>query len=155
LSVWAAFTIINYLFSIILIGNGQSKKAFLLTLPQLFMIVVSTSLLVPRYEGFGAAVALIATAFLGNIFGTRMVAGDDKSACHVLTMVFLRAAVPLLLLLIAAPLAKDSFLLLVGFACIAIALLIAVKAITLNDIKALHAALTGMVKRIPAPPTIV
>jgi O-antigen/teichoic acid export membrane protein len=38
LSVWAVFTIINYLFSIILIGNGQSRRAFLLTLPQLLLV---------------------------------------------------------------------------------------------------------------------
>jgi O-antigen/teichoic acid export membrane protein len=155
LSVWMAFTIVNYLFSIILIGNGQSRKAFLLTLPQLFTIVISASLLVPRYEGFGAAIALIATAFIGNIVGARMVAGDDKSTCHVLTMVFLRAAAPLLLLLIAASLAKDSFLLLVGFACITIVLLVAFKAITLNDIKTLRAALIGMAERIPTRRTIV
>jgi O-antigen/teichoic acid export membrane protein len=155
LSVWAAFTIINYLFSIILIGNGQSKKAFLLTLPQLFTIVISTSLLVPRYEGFGAAIALITTSFLGNIIGARLVAGDDKSTGHELTMVFLRAAAPLVLLLIAAPLAKDSFLLLVGFACITIILLIAFKTITLNDIKALRAAVTGMSERITTRRTIV
>jgi O-antigen/teichoic acid export membrane protein len=155
LSVWAAFTIINYLFSIILIGNGQSRKAFFLTLPQLFTIVISTSLLVPRYEGFGAAIALITTAFLGNIIGAWMVAGDDKSSFYLLTKVFLRAAAPLLLLLVVAPYAKDSFLLLVGFTCITIALLIAFKVITLDDIKALRLVLAGMAGRIPTRPTIV
>jgi O-antigen/teichoic acid export membrane protein len=155
LSVWAAFTIINYLFSIILIGNGQSRKAFLLTLPQLFTIVISTSLLVPRYEGLGAAIALITTSFLGNIIGARLVAGDDKSTGHELTMVFLRAAAPLLLLLIAVLQLKDSFPLLVGFACITIVLLVTFKTITLNDIKTLRAAVTGMAGRLPTRRTIV
>jgi O-antigen/teichoic acid export membrane protein len=155
LSVWAAFTIINYLFSIILIGNGQSKKAFLLTLPQLFTIVISTSLLIPRYEGFGAAIALITTSFLGNIIGARLVAGEDKPAGHELTIVFLRAAAPLLLLLIAVLQVKDSFLLLVGFACITIVLLITFKTITLNDIKTLRAVVTGMAGRFPTRRTIV
>lgn len=147
LSVWAVFTIINYLFSIILIGNGQSRRAFLLTLPQLLMIIISTGLLVPLYEGFGAAIALITTAFLGNIIGARLVAGDDRSTCHTLVMVFLRAAAPLLLLLLVVLYTKPSFLLSVGLTSITIVLLITFKVVTLKDINTLGVAISGLAGR--------
>ena len=147
LSVWAAFTIINYLFSIILIGNGQSRRAFFLTLPQLAMIIISTGLLVPLYEGFGAAIALIATAFLGNIIGARLVAGNDKSTGRMLTMVFLRAAAPLLFFLFVVLYTKPSFLLLIGLTTITIALLIAFKVVTPKDINTLRSAISGLAGR--------
>jgi O-antigen/teichoic acid export membrane protein len=147
LSVWAAFTIINYLFSIILIGNGESRKAFLLTLPQLLMIIISASLLVPLYEGFGAGIALITTAFLGNIIGARLVAGDDKATCHTLTMVFLRAAAPLLVLLLVVLYAKPTVLILIGLTTITILLLIAFKVVTQKDINTLSTAISGLVGR--------
>lgn len=154
LSVWAVFTIINYLFSIILIGNGQSRRAFLLTLPQLLIIIISTGLLVPRYEGFGAAIALVATAFLGNIIGARLVAGDDKFTCHMLTTVFLRAAAPLLLLLLVVLYTKPSVLLSTGLTSITIVLLIALKVFTPKDISTIRVALSGMTERGQACPTI-
>jgi len=147
LNVWAAFTIINYLFSIILIGNGQSRRAFFLTLPQLAMIIISTGFLVPLYEGFGAAIALIATAFLGNIIGARLVAGDDKSTCHTLIMVFLRAAAPLLLLLLVVLSTTPSFLFLVVLSSLTIVLLIAFKVVTQKDINMLSTAISGLAGR--------
>jgi O-antigen/teichoic acid export membrane protein len=151
LSVWAAFTIINYLYSIILIGNGHSRKAFMLTLPQLLIILATTGVLVPRYEGLGAAIALVITAFLGNIIGAWLVAGDNRSIYLALTTGFFRAAVPLLVLLIAASSMTASFLLLCGFACITIFLLGIFKAVTLEDLKALREILTGLARRAPAP----
>jgi O-antigen/teichoic acid export membrane protein len=151
LSVWAAFTIINYLYSIILIGNGHSRKAFMLTLPQLLIILATTGVLVPRYEGLGAAIALVITAFLGNIIGAWLVAGDNRSIYLALTTGFFRAAVPLLLLLIAASSMTASFLLLCGFACVTILLLGIFKAVTLEDLKALREILTGLARRAPAP----
>lgn len=147
LSVWAAFTIINYLFSIILIGNGQSRRAFFLTLPQLAMIIISTGFLVPLYEGFGAAIALIVTAFLGNIIGARLVAGIDKSTGRMLTMVFLRAAAPLLLLLLAVLSMKPSFLLLAVLSSMTIVLLIVFKVVTQKDINTLRTAISGLAGR--------
>lgn len=147
LNVWAAFTIINYLFSIILIGNGQSRRAFFLTLPQLAMIIISTGFLVPLYEGFGAAIALIATAFLGNIIGARLVAGDDKSTCHTLIMVFLRAAAPLLLLLLVVVSTTPSFLTLVILSSLTIVLLIAFKVVTQKDINMLRTAISRLAGR--------
>lgn len=150
LSVWIAFAIVNYLFSTILIGNGESRKAFLLTIPQLFMIVICTGLLVPRYEGFGAAMALIATGFLGNLVGAWMLAGNDRHTRHTLLMVTIRAAAPLLLLLIAAFYTQDSFLLLAGFAAIATGLLIATKTIRSSDIRAVRPVISGMIGRMRA-----
>ncbi len=147
LNVWAAFTIINYLFSIILIGNGQSRRAFFLTLPQLAMITISTGFLVPLYEGFGAAIALIATAFIGNIIGARLIAGDDKSTCHTLIMVFLRAAAPLLLLLLVVLSTTPSFLFLVVLSSLTIVLLIAFKVVTQKDINMLSTAISGLAGR--------
>lgn len=153
LSVWVVFTIINYLYSIILIGNGQSKKAFILTLPQLCTIVIASGVLVPRYQGFGAATALVLTAFLGNLIGARLVAGDNVSTRHLLTTGFLRAAVPLLLFLIAAASLASSFALLCGCAGITLLLLMAFKAVTLEDCKVLRATLLGMGERMSALPS--
>jgi hypothetical protein len=96
---------------------------------------------------FGAAIALITTAFLGNIIGARLVAGDDNSACHTLIMVFLRAAAPLLLLLLVVLYTKPSFLLSVCLTSISIVLMIIFKVVTLKDINTLGVAISGLAGR--------
>lgn len=111
------------------------------------MIIISTGFLVPLYEGFGAAIALIATAFLGNIIGARLVAGDDKSICYTLIMVFLRAAAPLLLLLLVVLSTRPSFLFLVFLSSLTIVLLIASRVVTQKDINMLSAAISGLAGR--------
>ncbi len=150
LSVWIAFAIINYLYSTILIGNGESRKAFLLTIPQLFMIVICTGLLVPRYEGLGAAMALIATGFLGNLVGAWMLGGDDQHTRYTLLMVTIRAAVPLLLLLISVFYTQDSFLLLTSCCAIATALLLATNTIRFSDLRAIGPVISRMIGQIRA-----
>ncbi len=153
LSVWVVFTIINYLYSIILIGNGHSRKAFVLALPQLCTNVIASGVMVPRYEGVGAAAALVLTAFLGNLIGARLVAGDNPVTRQVLVSLFLRAAVPLLLFLFGAASLASSFTLICGYAGITLLLLMATKAVTLEDFKVLRATLLGASNRISAVPS--
>jgi O-antigen/teichoic acid export membrane protein len=152
LSVWAAFSIVNYLFSIILIGTGQSRQAFVLTVPQLLMTVISTWMLVPGYEGFGAAIGLLTTAFLGNVLGAWLIAKGNISSWYGLTMVFLRAAVPLLLLLLAVLLTKPSVLVLIAYTSLTIAMLIAFKVITSDDITILRLVTSGIAWRVAVSP---
>ena len=99
LSVWIAFALVNYFYSIVLIGTGRPKSAFVLTVPQLIVILVSTPLLIPHYEGLGAAMALIATAFLGNVVGAKLIAGTDTRMWYAILLNFVRAAIPVLLFL--------------------------------------------------------
>jgi O-antigen/teichoic acid export membrane protein len=155
LSVWMAFSLVNYFYSIILIGAGLPKQAFLLTVPQLVVMVVSAPLLISQYEGFGAAMALIATAFLGNVVGAKLVAGNDRGTWYVLLMNFARAASPLLLFLVIASLEKLSFFSMVCLSGVTLALLIALRVITTNDIIALRVAFSEMFGQVLVRPTPV
>jgi O-antigen/teichoic acid export membrane protein len=155
LSVWVTFALVNYFYSIILIGIGLPKGAFLLTVPQLLIMLLSTSLLVPQYGGFGAAMALVATAFLGNIVGAKIVAGSDRKTWHALLMIFVRAAAPLLLFLIIISHMKLSFFSLVFLSGAILALLIALKVVTAKDINALRLSLSEMIGRLSVRPTPV
>jgi O-antigen/teichoic acid export membrane protein len=155
LSVWVTFALVNYFYSIILIGIGLPKGAFLLTVPQLLIMLLSTSLLVPQYGGFGAAMALVATAFLGNIVGAKIVAGSDRKTWHALLMIFVRAAAPLLLFLIIISHMKLSFFSLVFLSGAILALLIALKVVTTKDINALRLSLSEMIGRLSVRPTPV
>jgi O-antigen/teichoic acid export membrane protein len=155
LSVWMTFAILNYFYSIILIGTGHPKESFLLTVPQLVIMVVSTLLLVPQYEGFGAAMALVITAFLGNIVGAKIVAGGDRDTWYALLMNFARAAAPLLLFLMIASYTELSFFSLVCLSGATLALLIALRVVTKNDISALRRGLSKMMGHVSMRPTPV
>jgi|CXWL01.1.fsa_nt_gi O-antigen/teichoic acid export membrane protein len=148
LSVWAVFTVINYLYSVILIGNGQSKAAFLLTLPQFAVMLIAATVLVPRYQGFGAALALLVTAFIGNLVGAWLL-GADGTERRGLAVGFLRVAVPLLGCLSLVTNMPFSYAMEFGFACLTIVLLVASGALTVADAKVLRAMLVGMVNRAP------
>ncbi len=151
LSVWAVFTVINYLYSVILIGNGQSKAAFLLTLPQFAVMLIAATVLVPRYQGFGAALALLVTAFIGNLVGAWLL-GADGTERRRLAVGFLRVAVPLLVCLSLVANMPSSYAMEFGFACLTIVLLVASGALTVADAKALRAMLVGLVNRTPTSP---
>jgi len=153
LSVWMAFSLINYFYSIILVGRGQSREAFLQTVPQLLIMLWSTSLLVPLYEAVGAASALVITAFLGNLIAAKIVAGDDRNAWWMLTMIFVRAAVPLLLFLVIVSQMKLAFssLMILGGAMLAV--LIMLKVLKTSDIAAVRIVISGMVGQAPVRST--
>lgn len=151
LSVWAVFTVINYLYSVILIGNGQSKAAFLLTLPQFTVMLIAATVLVPRYQGFGAALALLVTAFIGNLVGAWLL-GADGTERRGLAVGFLRVAVPLLVCLGLVVNVPQSFVIEFGLACLAILLLVITGALLGDDVKVLRAMLVGLVKCTPTSP---
>ena len=155
LSVWIAFALVNYFYSIVLIGTGRPKSAFVLTVPQLIVILVSTPLLIPHYEGLGAAMALIATAFLGNVVGAKLIAGTDTHMWYAILLNFVRAAIPVLLFLTIAALVKLSFFSMVGLSGATLALLIALRVITTNDIITLRVALSGILGHASVCPTPV
>ncbi|MBS0151839.1 MAG: oligosaccharide flippase family protein [Nitrospira sp.] len=155
LSVWMAFSLVNYFYSLILVGKGQSREAFMQTVPQLFIMLVSTSMLVPRYEGVGAAIALVITSFLGNLIAAKIVAGDDRGIWWTLTMNFIRVAIPLLLFLIVVSRMKlDLFsLMILGGAMLA--LLIVLKVIKISDITAVRTILSRKAQPAPARSTTI
>lgn len=151
LSVWAVFTVINYLYSVILIGNGQSRAAFLLTLPQFVVMLIAATVLVPRYQGFGAALALLVTAFIGNLVGAWLL-GADGTERRGLAVGFLRVAMPLLVCLGLVVNVPQSFVIEFGLACLAILLLVITGALLGDDVKVLRAMLVGLVKCTPTSP---
>ncbi len=151
LSVWAVFTVINYLYSVILIGNGQSRAAFLLTLPQFVVMLIAATVLVPRYHGFGAALALLVTAFVGNLVGAWLL-GADGTERRRLAVGFLRVAVPLLVCLGLVVNVPQSFVIEFGLACLTIVSLVITGALLGDDVKAFRAMLVGLVKRTPTSP---
>ncbi len=155
LSVWMAFSLVNYFYSIILVGRGQSREAFIQAVPQLLIMLVTTSLLVPLYEAVGAASALVITAFLGNLIAAKIVAGDDRDAWRVLTMNFIRAAVPLLLFLIIASQMKLDFFSLMILGGAMLAALIALKVIKTSDIVAVRIMLSGIIRQAPIRSTTI
>lgn len=155
LSVWVAFALVNYFYSITLIGTGLPKGAFLLTVPQLLIMIISAFLLVPQYGGWGAAMALVVTAFLGNIVGAKIVAGDDRKTWYALLIIFVRAAAPLLLFLMIISHVKFSFFSLMSLSGAILGLLIVLRVVTVNDIYALRSSLSEMIGRLSARPTSV
>lgn len=155
LSVWMTFAIVNYFYSVILIGKGKPRGAFLLTVPQLIVMFISTLLLVPQYKGFGAAIALVVTAFLGNIVGAKIVAGDDREVWYALVVNLVRAATPLILFLTVAVYVKLSFFSLICLSGATLALLIALRVVTAKDFDTLRHAVFEMMGHVSARPTPV
>mgnify|MGYP003393169727 FL=1 len=153
LSVWMTFAIVNYFYSIILIGTGKPKESFLMTVPQLIVMFISTLLLVPRYAGYGAAIALVITAFLGNIVAAKIVAADDRETWHALVVNLLRAAIPLTLFLIISVYVKLSFFSLICLSGATLALLTILKVVTTKDISALRQAVWEMKGHLSVRPT--
>lgn len=155
LSVWMAFSLINYFYSIILVGRGQSREAFIQAVPQFLIMLVSTSLLVPLYEAAGAASALVITAFLGNLIAAKIVAGDDRDAWWMLTMNFIRAAIPLLLFLIIVSQTKPAFFSMMILGGAMLAVLIILKVLKTSDITAAQLMLSGIVRQAPVRSTTI
>ncbi len=147
LSAWMAFALVNYFYSIILIGRGKAREALILTVPQLLIMLLTTEWLVPKYGGFGAANALIITSCMGNIIGAKIIAGDDRKTWWALTTMFLRAALPLLLLLIAAIQMKLSFFSLLSLGGVMVWLLVVLKVLTASDIASVQTILSRRIRQ--------
>lgn len=155
LSVWMVFAILNYFYSVILIGKGQPRRAFLLTVPQLFIMLVSAQLLVSQYHGFGGALALAITAFLGNVIGAKLIAGEDRAMWSALVMNMIRAAGPVVAFFIIVLQVKLSVFLLICVAMGVLAGLGLLRVVTISDIYAVRELVSQIAGRLAARPTTV
>lgn len=153
LTLWAVLAIVNYFYSVVLIGKGQPRRAFVLTVPQLSIMLVSAPLLVPQYGGFGGAIALIITAFLGNLIGAKIIAGDDNEMWSALVSNMIRAAGPLLLLLVVVTQVTLSVFSSACLAGLMLATLFSLRVITTADVNALRVVLSRLIGRISIRPT--
>ncbi|MGE0642123.1 MAG: oligosaccharide flippase family protein [Nitrospira sp.] len=155
LTLWAVFAIVNYFYSVILIGKGQPRRAFFLTVPQLFIMLLSAPWLVPQYGGFGGAIALIITAFLGNIIGAKIIAGNDNEMWLALVSNMIRAGGPLLLVLVTVTHVTLSIFPSVCLTGLTLAALILLRVITAADVNALWVVLSRIIGRMSIRPTAV
>ena len=152
LCAWTAISIVNYYFSITLIGNGSPHKAFILIIPQVIISIVTTWLLVPSFQGLGAAIALTITSLLGNMIGAWVVAGNNRALFLSLNAAHLRAALPLLTLLIAVCVLESSAGQMVGMVSATLGLLVLLGAVTVDDGRQLLAAAVKHRRQKISPP---
>lgn len=97
LSTWMTIGLTNYFLLITLTGMGKSRRAFFLSIPQFIVAIISSFLLVPQYQGIGAAGALIITSLVGNMVASRMVAAGDMKISNRLNKAYLRSSLPLMM----------------------------------------------------------
>jgi O-antigen/teichoic acid export membrane protein len=155
LSVWMMFAILNYFYSVILIGKGQPRRAFFMTVPQLLIMLISSQILVPQYEGLGGAMALLITAFLGNLIAAKIIAGDDTMMWSALLMNMIRAAGPVVLFLAIVLQVKLSALSLVALSGGTLAGLSLLRVVTVADINAGRKLLSQIAGSLSTRPTTV
>ena len=155
LSLWMVLALLNYFYSVILIGKGQPRRAFLLTVPQLFIMLVAGQLLVSQYHGFGGALALVITAFLGNLIGAKLIAGEDNAMWSALVMNMIRAAGPVVVFFIIVIQIKLSVFVLACATVGALASLGLLRVVTLSDINAVRELGSQLAGRLSARPTTV
>lgn len=134
LCIWTAIGIVNYYLSLTLIGMGCGRKFLILTIPQFFTMLASSIILIPNYQGMGAAVSLIITSFVGNITGSWLIADGNLKLFYKLIWAFLRSTLPLLLLFVLL-LTKPPLIATLFFLPFMIMVLFLSKAITPRDIK--------------------
>lgn len=146
LCVWTAISIVNYYFSINLVGTGHPQKAFVLIIPQVIISIVAALWLVPLFQGLGAAMALIITSLLGNFIGAWVAAGRNGALVLSLNASHLRAAIPLLLLLGAVSTIDYSAPLMVVMVGATLAFLVLLRAVTYQDARQLCCAVVGRLK---------
>jgi O-antigen/teichoic acid export membrane protein len=142
LSAWMAIAIVNYYLSITLLGLGQSKRVFILSIPQFALMIAGTLLLVPFYQGIGAAAALIITAMLGNLIACWMLAEGSLDRFKALSWAHLRSIIPLLCLLIIILLIKPSFVTTTLMSIATIFSLFAFGTIAIQDLHLLYQRIT-------------
>lgn len=110
LSTWMTIGLTNYFLLLTLTGMGKSRRAFFLSVPQFIVAVISSLLLVPQYQGIGAACALIITSLVGNIVASRLVAGDDIKISNQLNKAYLSSSLPLMLFTTAVVFFQTTFM---------------------------------------------
>lgn len=134
LCVWVAVGLLNYFMSITLIGVGHPERAFVLLIPQAIIIVVTSVSLIPAYGALGAALALVITSTVGNMFGIHLVSVAIQGPHRAMLFSLLRVTVPLLFLLAVSVAGLQSEPLVVISACVTIVVLERLKAIKIDDI---------------------
>jgi O-antigen/teichoic acid export membrane protein len=147
LSFWIAVSIVSYYLILSLIGKGRARAAFIFTLPQLLLMLLSTVLLVPQFKGVGAAVALAVTALSGNVIACHLLAAKDSSLFRILISTLLRAFVPPGLMCLIVILINDTFLINIALLVATIGILFMLGAITSNDIKNIAFAIIQSINR--------
>ncbi|WNM57995.1 lipopolysaccharide biosynthesis protein [Candidatus Nitrospira allomarina] len=143
LCAWAALSIVNYYFSINLVGTGHPQKAFVLIIPQVLISIGVALLLVPTFQGLGAAMALVITSLVGNFIGAWVAAGRNGALFLSLNASHLRAAIPLLSLLIGVSMIDYSGGLMMGMVGGTLAFLVLLRAVTYQDARQLYWVVAG------------
>jgi len=141
LSVWIVVSIINYYLIISLIGKGSAREAFIITLPQVMVMLVATVLLVPRFGGQGAAVAMAVTAIVGNFLACYFVVDSDRTLFRALSATLLRAIGPPSLMCLLIVKVSDTPLVIFALLGVTIIVLLLLGAVNLKDWKNLYLAL--------------
>ena len=92
LSTWVSIGIVNYYLTIIMIGKGRTKQVFFMSIFQLITMIGSAVLLVPYYQGKGAAISLIITSVVGYFFGSWLVSERSLKIFFGLILIFFRSS---------------------------------------------------------------
>jgi len=135
LCFWCVLGLVNYFLSLTLIGMGRVKAIFLLTIPQFFVMVIFSIILIPKYQGIGAAISLALTSVVGNIIEIWMIAGRNVKLAGRLSWAFFRSALPLFILLVVMQVYEPKFVASTAFLVALCVLLYVLKAVTPRDIK--------------------
>jgi len=135
LCFWCVFGLVNHFLSLTLIGMGRVKIIFLLLIPQFLVMVICSVVLIPKYQGVGAAISLASASLLGIIIEIWAVAGRNVKLAGRLSWAFFRSALPLFILLVVMQVYEPKF---VASAALLVAtgvILYVLKAVTPRDIK--------------------
>ncbi len=135
LCFWCVIGLVNHFLSLALIGMGRVKIIFLLTIPQFFVMVFCSVVLIPKYQGLGAAVSLVLASLLGIIIEIWVIAGRNVKLAGRLSWAFFRSAVPLFILLVVMQVYKPPIALSMAFLVATGVILYVLKAVTPRDIK--------------------
>ncbi len=138
LCVWKALAIINYFFSISLIGTGSAKKSFELMIPQVIISIGGILLVIRPYGTFGVVAVLILTAILGNIHGAWLLASRNQVMFWALISLVFKITIPLTFLLVAIIYFQFSFIEMVGIWATIIFSLFACDVLRFKDIQSTY-----------------
>jgi O-antigen/teichoic acid export membrane protein len=100
LSFWIALGVTNYVLVITLVGMGRSREVLFQAVPQFFVMLGSCVVLMPLYQGMGAASSLAITSVVGNLTSCWMLVEGNRWLFLRLCWVFLKPAFVLFILLI-------------------------------------------------------
>lgn len=135
LCTWMTIGLTNYFLLLTLTGMGKSGRAFSLSIPQLIVTLICGFLLVPRYQGVGAALTLIITSLVGNIVASILVAGRNGRVFLRISSAYLRSSIPLIIFTLMVFMLQTNLIDNISLWVALIMSLYLFRAITLNDIK--------------------